>query len=80
VREILKQALLALAPMYRETFVLRDIQKLSIAETAAILGVKEGVVKARLFRARLQLRDLIAPAIRNSEVYSRRWFRVRRTI
>lgn len=77
VREILRQALLALAPMYRETFVLRDIEKLSIAETAAILGVKEGVVKARLFRARLQLRDLIAPAIRNSEVYSRRWFRLR---
>lgn len=79
VREILRQALLTLAPMYRETFVLRDIQKLSIAETAAILGVKEGVVKARLFRARLQLRDLIAPAIRNSEVYSRRWFRLRGT-
>ena len=80
VRDILKRALGELAPKYREVFVLRDIQKLNIAETAEVLGTNESVVKARLFRARLQLRDLIAPALRNSEVYSRRWFRRRRTI
>ena len=80
VREVLTRALMELKPKYREVFVLRDVQKLSIADTAQILGAKEGVVKARLFRARLQLRDLIAPALRNSKVYSRRWFRRGRTI
>jgi RNA polymerase sigma-70 factor (ECF subfamily) len=80
IREILTRALKELKPKYREVFVLRDVEKLSIADTAQILGAKEGVVKARLFRARLQLRDLIAPALRNSEVYSRRWFRRRRTV
>ena len=37
--------------------VLRDVQLLSVAETAAILGITTGNVKVRLLRARLQMRD-----------------------
>ena len=50
-----------LPEIYREVIVLRDVRQLSSAEAADILGVSEGTVKTRLVRARLQLRDLVAP-------------------
>jgi RNA polymerase sigma-70 factor (ECF subfamily) len=40
----------------RETFVLREIEGLSTAETAESLGVTEDVIKTRLSRARAALR------------------------
>jgi RNA polymerase sigma-70 factor, ECF subfamily len=63
VREALIEALSSLAQHYREAFVLRDIQELSISETSAILGVSRGAVKSRLRRARLMLRDILAPGL-----------------
>lgn len=66
LRQALARALASLAPKYREVFVLRDVQKLSIAETAKMLGVTESSVKTRLLRARLQMRDALAPGIDGS--------------
>jgi RNA polymerase sigma-70 factor (ECF subfamily) len=45
---------------YRTVFVLREIEGLATAETAAALGVSEEVVKTRLHRARALLRELLA--------------------
>jgi RNA polymerase sigma-70 factor (ECF subfamily) len=53
----------SLAPKYRQVFVLRDVQDLSIAETAAALGITTASVKTRLLRARLMIRDALAPGI-----------------
>jgi RNA polymerase sigma-70 factor (ECF subfamily) len=63
VREKLAEALASLGQMYREVFVLRDIQHLSIDETAKLLGISTASVKTRLLRARLMLRDLLAPGL-----------------
>ena len=63
VRELLVKALASLAEKYREVFVLRDVQHLSIEETAEAIGVTPGTVKTRLLRARLMLRDLLAPGL-----------------
>jgi RNA polymerase sigma-70 factor (ECF subfamily) len=63
LRNALKRALGSLPLKYREVFILRDIQNLSIEETAEILGISEGNVKTRLLRARLQMRDALAPGI-----------------
>jgi RNA polymerase sigma-70 factor (ECF subfamily) len=63
VRALLAKAMAALPQMYREVLVLRDVRQFSIAETAQTLGIREGSVKTRLLRARLQMRDLIAPEI-----------------
>ncbi len=41
----------------RGAFVLREIEGLSTAETAVVLGISEGAVKVRLHRARLLLRE-----------------------
>ncbi|MEO6120035.1 MAG: sigma-70 family RNA polymerase sigma factor [Terriglobales bacterium] len=63
LREALARALASLAPMYREVFILRDVQDLSIAETAAALDLPPATVKTRLLRARLQMRDALAPGL-----------------
>jgi RNA polymerase sigma-70 factor, ECF subfamily len=63
IREALIKALASLAQHYREAFVLRDIHELSISETSAILGISPGAVKSRLRRARLMLRDILAPGL-----------------
>ena len=61
IRSALRQALASLAQKYREVFVLRDVEKMSIQETAKALGISQAAVKTRLLRARLMLRDLLAP-------------------
>jgi len=63
VRVLLAEALASLGEKYREVFVLRDMQHLSIDETAKTLGISEASVKTRLLRARLMLRDLLAPGL-----------------
>jgi len=66
VRDLLGRALESLAEKYREVFVLRDVERLSIEETAEALGVTPGTVKTRLLRARLMLRDLLSPGLEGS--------------
>ncbi len=61
LRHALLRALGSLTAKYREVFVLRDVRHFSIAETAAFLGVTKSAVKTRLLRARLQMRDALAP-------------------
>src|SRR5208282_1687636 len=66
VRRKLAEALAELGQIYREVFVLRDMQHLSIEETAKALGISTASVKTRLLRARLMLRDLLAPGLGGS--------------
>jgi len=63
VREKLAEALNSLSQIYREVFVLRDMEQLSIEETARALAISPASVKTRLLRARLMLRDLLAPGV-----------------
>lgn len=65
VRQLVEQALTDLDDKYRVVFVLRDIEGLSIKETAAALGLSEANVKVRLLRARLQLRERLTQALGN---------------
>lgn len=68
LRQKLAQALESLDRKYREVFVLRDMEKLNIQETAEALGISIASVKTRLLRARLMLRDLLAGG------WERGWF------
>jgi RNA polymerase sigma-70 factor (ECF subfamily) len=63
IREKLVAALGSLAQKYREVFVLRDVEHMSIEDTAEALGISAGAVKTRLLRARLMLRDLLSPGL-----------------
>jgi RNA polymerase sigma-70 factor, ECF subfamily len=53
-----------LSPALRRTFQLRDVDGLSIRETAQILGMPIGTVKAHSARARKELRDLMQRSLR----------------
>jgi RNA polymerase sigma-70 factor (ECF subfamily) len=57
VQAELEKALLELDDKYRLVFVLRDIEGLSVRETAQALELTESTVKVRLLRARLALRE-----------------------
>jgi RNA polymerase sigma-70 factor (ECF subfamily) len=61
--ELLRKAIASLPEIYREVLLLRDVEEFSIAETAAALGVSEGVVKTRLLRARLMMQKILAPQL-----------------
>lgn len=61
LREALNEALNSLPEKYRIVLILRDVQQMSIAETAKALGISEENVKKRTSRARLQMRDRLAP-------------------
>ena len=66
VRDALQQALASLPQNCREVFTLRDIAHLSIEETAQVLGLTLRNVKTRLLKARLQMRDALAPGFDGS--------------
>ena len=66
VRKALQDAINSLSPTYRDVVILRDVQNLNIKDTAAVLGIPEGSVKTRLHRARLLLRDALAPGVDGS--------------
>ena len=60
VQSCLKAALIKLPESYRTVFVMRDLEGLSVKETASMLKLSESNVKVRLMRARLFLRDNLA--------------------
>ncbi|MGE0757055.1 MAG: RNA polymerase sigma factor [Pirellulaceae bacterium] len=62
VRQEIDKALESLDDKYRAVFMLRDIEGLSVRETAAALDLTEAAVKVRLLRARLQLRERLTRA------------------
>jgi RNA polymerase sigma-70 factor (ECF subfamily) len=57
LQDILEKTISEVRPILRTVFVLRDIEGLSTNETAAVLNLSHAAVKARLWRARLQLRE-----------------------
>jgi RNA polymerase sigma-70 factor (ECF subfamily) len=61
-RRLIEEALAGLDEKHRLVFLLRDVEGLSVRETAETLGISEGNVKVRLLRARLQLRERLTRA------------------
>jgi RNA polymerase sigma-70 factor (ECF subfamily) len=59
-RAILERAIDSLPDSFRTVFVLRAVEEMSVAETAACLEIPEDTVKTRLHRARRLLRDDLA--------------------
>lgn len=60
LRQRLQQALEQLPQAYSTVFLLRDVQGLSVVETATALQLSTPTVKTRLLRARLQLREILS--------------------
>ena len=60
MERVVAASLAALDSEHREVLVLRDIEGLAYEEIAEVLGLAEGTVKSRLFRARYALKQRIA--------------------
>lgn len=67
LRGILDAAIASLPSMYRAVFWLRDVEELSIEETATVLHLSVPAVKTRLMRARLLLRQKLTRKFRRKE-------------
>jgi RNA polymerase sigma-70 factor (ECF subfamily) len=63
IERALSAAIDSLDPAQREVLVLRDVEGLSAPEVAAVLGLRLEAVKSRLHRARLTVRQRIAPVL-----------------
>jgi RNA polymerase sigma-70 factor (ECF subfamily) len=60
---LVERAVDALPPHHRLVFMLRDVEGLSTAETADVLGIAEDAAKVRLFRARAALRRTLEETV-----------------
>jgi RNA polymerase sigma-70 factor (ECF subfamily) len=57
VKDFVQEKINGLDAEHREVILLRDIEGLSYQEIAEVLDLREGTVKSRIHRARLELKD-----------------------
>lgn len=74
VKQMLQRAVESLPEIYRCVFVLRDVEELSVNETAEALSISVPSVKVRLHRARLMLQKQLVPELKSLSPKKRRWF------
>jgi RNA polymerase sigma-70 factor (ECF subfamily) len=67
LRDVLERAVRALDPDYRAPLILRDVEGLSTAEAAEVMGLGEAAFKSRLHRARLAVREAIDEYLEDEE-------------
>ena len=74
VRVLIQRAVEQLPEIYRQVFLLRDVEELTINETAEALNISIPTVKVRLHRARMMLQKQLAPQLRTvNRTSKRRW-------
>jgi RNA polymerase sigma-70 factor, ECF subfamily len=73
VRSMLQQAIKDLPTIYRDIFLLRHVEELTVSEAAETLGINGGVVKVRLHRARMMLQKALVPELKKLNA-KRKWF------
>src|ERR1700752_4460679 len=72
VRNLIRLAVEQLPDIYRRVFLLRDVEELTISETADALNISTPSVKVRLHRARMMLQKQLAPQLRTVNRTSKR--------
>lgn len=66
IAKLLETAIARLPDAFRPVFVLREIEGLSVEDTAEALQIPQETVKTRLFRARRRLQKELGPEMRNA--------------
>lgn len=66
LRLLIERAVSALPDEFRVVFVLREVEGLSVEETALALDIPTATVKTRLLRARRRLQDALAPEVHSA--------------
>ena len=74
IRQLLHDAVERLPEIYRQVFLLRDVEELNVNETAEVLNISVPSVKVRLHRARLMLQKQLTPQLKTlNRSPKRRW-------
>jgi RNA polymerase sigma-70 factor (ECF subfamily) len=73
IRLLLEEAVAALPVLYREVFILREVEELSTNEVAEVLKISVASAKVRLHRARLMMQKNLAPRLKQMNP-NKRWF------
>jgi RNA polymerase sigma-70 factor (ECF subfamily) len=60
MRQLIERRIDALPEGYRAVFMLREVEDMTVEETAAALDIPAATVRSRLFRAKAQLRESLA--------------------
>ena len=66
LRQMIERAVAGLPQAFRSVFILREVEGLSVEETAEALDVPPATVKTRLMRARKKLREALAPDVHSA--------------
>ena len=75
IGQLIQQAVESLPDIYREVFLLRDVQEFNVNETVEALGINASNVKVRLHRARMMLQKQLAPQLKtiDNKTSKQRW-------
>ena len=71
LRRIIENAIQTLPEIYREAFVLRDVEEMTAEEAAEVIGITVPAMKSRLLRARLMIRESLAASFEVSPTFGR---------
>jgi RNA polymerase sigma-70 factor (ECF subfamily) len=77
---ILAAAVSGLTPRTRKAIELRELSELSTGETAQVMGLSVGAVKARIFHGRRKLRQTLKRYIESTRTYGTRALRTQRSV
>jgi len=72
LRRIVEAEIQRLPPIYREAFVLRDIEEMTAEEAAEAIGITVEALKSRLLRARLMVREALAASLQEPPTLGKR--------
>lgn len=72
LRRVIETAIQTLPTIYREAFILRDVEELTAEEAAEVIGITVAALKSRLLRARLMIRESLAASLEEPPTFSRK--------
>src|SRR5688572_7305927 len=70
LKKALESAISHLPPKYRVVFILREIEEVSVADTASMLEITEDNVKIRLHRAKNMLKDMLRTEANSLDIFA----------
>ncbi|WP_276372280.1 sigma-70 family RNA polymerase sigma factor [Chryseolinea sp. H1M3-3] len=69
LKKAIESAISQLSPKYRVVFVLREMEQVSVADTALILDISEENVKIRLHRAKIMLKEMLRSELNSLDLF-----------
>jgi RNA polymerase sigma factor (sigma-70 family) len=69
LQKAIEGAITQLPTKYRVVFIMREVEQMSVRDTAQALDISEENVKVRLHRARLLLKDMLSAEVRSLEIF-----------